>query len=60
MRDALAACLLDDRPRPAQDVQVRRHVERVVEVLQIALPVLRRHCDAHPVDASGHGTHHAR
>ncbi|HSO64231.1 MAG TPA: patatin-like protein [Ornithinibacter sp.] len=54
VRDDLRQVLLAAGPGSAGR-QVRQHVERVVEVLQVVLPVLQRHCDAHPVDASGHG-----
>ena len=55
VREDLRTALLAAPPGSAGR-KVRHHVERVVELLQIALPVLRAHCDAHPVDASGHSS----
>jgi len=53
--ESLQRCLVDDPKAIAGDAgrAVRHHVERVVEVLQGALPVLQRYCDAQPVGGSG-------
>ena len=52
---ALQRCLVDDPKATAGGAgrAVRHQVERVVEVLQGALPVLQRYCDAHPVGGAG-------
>ncbi|MEO5608209.1 MAG: patatin-like protein [Ornithinibacter sp.] len=52
VRSALSARLLSDAPGSAGRA-VRQHVERIAEVLQIALPVLRAYCDAHPLTGAG-------
>ena len=56
VREDLATALLA-APAGSAGRTVRHHVERVVELLQIAVPVLRRHCDAHPLDPEGRDTH---
>ncbi len=52
---ALERRLVDDPSAAAGSAgrAVRHQVERVVEVLQGALPVLQRYCDAHPVGGRG-------
>jgi patatin-related protein len=53
--EALERRLVDDPGATAGSAgaAVRHQVERVVEVLQGALPVLQRYCDAHPVGGTG-------